>query len=381
MKTPYYLYEEEVIERQVQLVHTFFNGTHYYPYFAVKANANPSLIRILHQQGFGMDIISPGEWFAADQAGVNSTEMIWNGNVKKEEEKHFFINRGIGTVNIDSLLEIQQWSDFLKDIETKPAFFLRVNPSIDAETHPYISTGKKSHKFGINRENLDKALDLANEYSLPIKGLHAHIGSQITKPEILAKAYQEMIELSEHHHFSAVNLGGGWGIPYQDNVSLDLKTLRELVLPYLTKLSVLCELGRFIIAQAGSYIVKVEDVRYQDAKHAMVITDGGMHHFIRPALYQASHSFTITQPANTAATHLSIMGRLCESGDILANGIDKPPKIGSLIIIHQAGAYGFSMASRYNGFPLAGEYLMKKNGEIICIRQPERDDSFFEKVI
>ncbi|MDD4663846.1 MAG: diaminopimelate decarboxylase [Caldisericia bacterium] len=371
MNTPYYLYREEVIERQIQQVHAFFSGSVYRCYFAVKSNANPVLLRYLHERGFGMDVISQGEWYAAHLAGVKGAEMIWNGNVKKEEEMSFFLDDKVGLVNIDSFREIEQWGRIHQTHHTTPSLFIRINPSIDAGTHPYISTGNKAHKFGIGTERLDEALDLAKSYSLRIDGLHAHIGSQITDPEILAKAYQEIILLSEAYGFPAVNLGGGWGIPYMDGNSLDLNTLRQLTLPYLTKLPVLCELGRYIVAQAGSYVVKVEDVRFIDQQHVMVITDGGMHHFIRPALYQAKHTFTVTQPSQAGFYQLSIMGRLCESGDILASGIDMVPEIGSLLYIHQAGAYGFSMASRYNGFPLPGEYLQKKSGETVCIRQPE----------
>jgi len=373
MKTPYYLYREEVIENQIQKVRAFFSGSVYRCHFAVKSNANPVLLRYLHEQGFGMDVISQGEWQAAHLAGVKGAEMIWNGNVKKEEEMSFFLDDGIGIVNIDSFREIEQWGRMHQKQPTIPSLFIRINPSIDAGTHPYISTGNKAHKFGIGIDKLDEALDLAKSYSLRIEGLHAHIGSQITDPEILAKAYQEIITLSEQYDFSTVNLGGGWGIPYQDVHALDLGALRHRVLPILKRISVYCELGRFIIGEAGSYVVKVEDVRFLDSKHVMVITDGGMHHFIRPALYQAKHTFTVTQPSEAGVYQLSIMGRLCESGDILASGMDMIPEIGSLLYVHQAGAYGFSMASRYNGFPLPGEYLQKKSGEIVCIRQPEND--------
>jgi len=374
MNTPYFLYREDVLERQINQVHAFFSGTRYQCFFAVKANANPTLLRYLHNHGFGMDIISQGEWYATQLAGVKSHEVVWNGNVKQEEEIDFFITKQIGMVNIDSFKEIEQWGRIQVKHRQTPSLFIRVNPSIDAGTHPYISTGNQGHKFGITIGKLKEALELANSLSLKIDGLHAHIGSQITNPAILGEAYQEIIALAEDHDLPSVNLGGGWGVPYQDGLSLDVTALRQLTLPFLRRLPVYCELGRFLIAESGTYVVRVEDVRYTDSQHAMVITDGGMHHLIRPALYQASHSFTVTQASQKGKIHLWIMGRLCESGDILASGHGDIPEIGSLLLIHQAGAYGFSMASHYNGFPLPGEYFQKKSGEIICIRHPERSD-------
>ncbi len=379
--TPFYCYDESMMIKRIQEMFTFFQGIRAYPTFAVKANANPHLLSIFVREGLGMDVISRGEWLAARRAGADPKNIVWNGNVKQLDEMQFMIKEGLGWANVDSFHELEKWNR-VKGLDPSglPGLFIRINPSIGADTHPSIATGKGEHKFGISCKELPDVMAYASQFHLPVVGMHVHIGSQITAVEPLIEAMKIVSQEAKTYGLSKINIGGGWGIAYAEGSSLDLSKLRKEAFSILSSFKVWCELGRFLLGEAGWYIVRVGETRLSEGS-TLVITDGGMHHLLRPSLYQARHTFSLVGSDSEEQGKLKIMGRLCETGDVLVpEGEGVIPNEGDLIAIHQAGAYGFSMASHYNAFPLPSEWLVKKDGRVKCIRHQEAPDAFLQAV-
>ena len=379
VNTPFFLYHESMIQSRIEDVLNVFSAVDFQPTFAVKANANPFLLSMFHAYGIGADFISRGEFESSRAGGIPTSKMTWNGNVKSEDDMLFFSKQGIQNVNIDSIEELQKWGRLKKNRNIPlPSLFLRINPSIEVSTHPYIKTGMKHHKFGISLHDIDTCLRIAQEVGLPLQGFHIHIGSQITDSNSFEKAYLTISKLSRQYGFSDINIGGGWGIPYFDGKQLDLKHMKSIVTSLFSHFRIWCELGRYLIGEAGWYIVRACENRDSEIE-TMCITDGGMNHLLRPSLYKAHHSFSSTDPISQKKS-VRIMGRLCETGDILVpSTVQICPKEGSLIAIHQSGAYGFSMANHYNGFPLPAEVFLSQNGEWTIIRKAESNSRFLDQ--
>lgn len=371
--TPLYLYKEQLIIQQTKLAKNVIGARDCFFTYAVKANNNPHLLKLIHENGFGMEIATPGEFSIALKAGVSPFEMIWNSNGKTREQIDFFVKNGIGAVNIDSIEEMELWQTATLDNspERITQFFLRVNPCVDPVTHPYLATGITDSKFGIHENLIPEALLRAKEMNIIFSGLHTHIGSQITDHITFSDVYSRMFDLSAEYGFQQVNLGGGWGINYSDK-TLNLDEISKTIQRMNFNCRILMELGRFIIGEAGSYIVKVVQVKWSGSKH-FVVVDGGMNHLIRPALYGAIHPYEVLGDKGSYSPEFDIVGPLCESGDFLikkAKGL--LPKTGSIIIFKCAGAYGYSMANHYNGTSKPAEVLLTAHGEVKEIRERER---------
>jgi diaminopimelate decarboxylase len=379
--TPFFLYHESMIQSRIEDVLHVFSAIDFRPTFAVKANANPFLLSVFQAYGIGADFISRGEFEASRAGGIPTNQMTWNGNVKSEEDMLFFSKQHIQNVNIDSIYELQKWGQLKSNHDLPlPSLFLRINPSIEVSTHPYIKTGMKQHKFGISLNDIDFCLRTAQDYGLTIRGFHIHIGSQITDSHSFEKAYSYISKLSQHYGFSDINIGGGWGIPYFEKNHLDLKHMKSIASSLFSGFCIWCELGRYLIGEAGWYIVRACENRDSETE-TMCITDGGMNHLLRPSLYKAHHSFSSTDPIPQKKS-VRIMGRLCETGDILVpSTVQNCPAQGSLIAIHQSGAYGFSMSNHYNGFPLPAEVFLSQNGKWKIIRKAESNTSFLEQCL
>jgi diaminopimelate decarboxylase len=370
--TPFYLYEENTIRRQIDQVKEVVEGLQSQVTYALKANANPELLRIIHRQGLEMEVATPGELKLAINAGSKASEIIWNSNGKTPEHIDFFCQQGIGSVNIDSLEEMDLWINPLQKHPNAAniRFFLRINPNIDPKTHPYLSTGLLTSKFGIQESLIPQGIHKARDLKIPLVGFHAHIGSQITTVNPLQEIYTRMFALSKQHGFDQVNLGGGWGIPYTGE-PLSLSALSETLHLVGQGFKISMELGRFIIGESGTYVTKVCSTKWSGSRH-FVVLDGGMNHLIRPALYGAIHPYEFLKETEVYCDDFDIVGPLCESGDILVkNARGYLPKVGSLVAIKMAGAYGYSMASHYNGTGRPCEVLIEKNGTIREIRARE----------
>jgi len=370
--TPTYVYFADTIREKARRVLEVFENLEVLPTFAVKANGNPVLLRILRDAGYGMDVVTPGELIASELAGVSMDKIVWNGNGKTEEEMKFFLLKGVKMVNVDSFEEMELWRKMKAcDID----FFIRVNPDVDPKTHPHISTGLKKHKFGIPLNSLE---DFLKKFSdMNVVGLHVHIGSQITDVSPFVEALSKVIEASDKYGFKSINIGGGWGINYEGK-ELNLEEFKEKVIPLLKGKKVIFEIGRYIIGPAGVLLLRV--VRVKKGNKNFIVADGGMNTLIRPSLYSAYHNIKILG-RNEDVKKFDVVGPLCESGDIL--GIDRylpEPEEGDLLIVENAGAYGFSMSNNYNSTLKPAEVLVDGD-RVYLIRKREGLDDLFRNVI
>jgi diaminopimelate decarboxylase len=352
--TPLYVYDANEIRKRVRFAKGVFESLNANIVFALKANGNPAILKVMAQEGIGADVVSRGELLAAKMAGMQS--IVWNGNGKQPEDITHFINKSIEYVSIDSLEELPLWDgiDVIK--------LLRVNPDVDPHTHPHISTGLKTHKFGVSLDKIGKVVDR-------IDGLHVHIGSQITDVDPFLEAYSRVYDCARKFGLKFIDLGGGWGIDYTGE-QLDIERLKagteEIFADYDGKL--IAELGRFIIGPAGYLVARVVSLKPSDK--IFVVTDAGMNTLIRPVLYDAHHRIKTLKGTGKTVT-VDVVGPLCESGDVLARDRRmEVPIPGSVIVFENAGAYGFSMANNYNGMPLPAEVLVDgEDYRIIRTRQ------------
>ncbi len=371
--TPVYVYfEEEIIER-AKTVLKIFEGVNILPTFALKANNNPRLLAVLRDQGFGADVVTPGELLGALKAGVDPRNVVWNGNGKTPSQKSFFLDRGVSKINVDSIEEFERlWRD--EDLE----LFLRINPGIDSKTHEHISTGMEEHKFGVH---VEKAREFLRRNRERFVGLHVHVGSQITDVEVFERTYESVVGLSREFGFHMVNIGGGWGIDYGDGKSLDLERYSEVVRDLLGDFElVILEIGRFIMAPAGVLLAEVVHVKRGREKD-FVVLNTGMSHLIRPPLYNAKHRITFLETGNERS-RFDVVGYLCETGDFLLKNVEGHlPKTGSLALIHDVGAYGYSMSSNYNSIPRPPEVLVRGDGNVDLIRKGESLEDLYRSVV
>ncbi len=374
--TPVYVYSHEEILKRINTVKDVFGSINLFPTFACKANNNPRIIEIFKKHGFGVDIVSLGEYKACKLAGVDDKNIVWNGNGKSRKEIEI-LSKKVGYVNIDSEEEYEIWSEVVSNAE----FFLRTNPDVDVKTHPHISTGLKKSKFGIQIDEIDKIL---SQKKLNISGFHVHIGSQITDVEPFEEAISKVVDLSKKYGFSKVNIGGGWGIKYKDK-ELDISEYKQRIVPYLKNFDkVIIELGRYLIAPAGLLVLKVEYVKKTRDK-TFVVLDGGMNVLTRPAMYNAYHEINVLDPESSEKNTVDVVGPLCESGDIIAYERNlEIPKVGSYIIVRDVGAYGYSMSNNYNSMPRPAEVIVyEENGNFNfkLIRRREEIEEMFKTIV
>lgn len=361
--TPLYVYDAEKIRKRIKKAKTVFEGLDAEIVFALKANNNPALLKIMAEEEIGADVVSRGELLASKMAGMN--RILWNGNGKTHEDIRHFVNQGLNIVCIDSLQELPLW-DGVNVIK-----LLRVNPDVDARTHPHISTGLRAHKFGVPIEKVSEVADR-------IDGIHLHIGSQITDVEPFFDAYSKALDCAKQYGFKYIDLGGGWGIDYEGR-ELDIESLQkgisEIFAGFDGKL--IAELGRFIIGPAGYLVTKVVSVK--PSEKIFIVTDAGMNALIRPVLYDAHHRIQVLASTKKTVT-ADVVGPLCESGDILARGRKlEVPIPGTAIVLENAGAYGFSMANNYNGMPFPAEVLVDGE-EVKLIRRRQSIEELFTNV-
>ena len=373
--TPTYVYFEETLRKRSRLVKEVFEGVNLLPTFAVKANNNPVLLRILREEGFGMDVVTKGELLAAKLAGVPSRSIVWNGNGKSRDQMEYFLREDVRIINVDSFEEMEIWKELNPEgVE----YFIRVNPEVDAKTHPHISTGLKKHKLGIPLEDLDSFMERFG--SMNIRGLHVHIGSQITRVEPFVEAFNKVVRASERYGFEEINIGGGWGINYSGE-ELDLSSYREKVVPALKRFKrVIIEIGRYIVAPSGYLLLRVVLVKRRHNK-AFVVVDGGMNALIRPALYSAYHRIFVLGKQGKEM-RADVVGPLCESGDVIAYDRELPEvEPGDIIAVENAGAYGYTMSNNYNSTTRPAEVLVGENGRISLIRRRETEMDIFKDVV
>lgn len=363
--TPTYVYSRAHIEAQYLAFADALVGMPHLVCFAVKANSNLGVLNVLARLGAGFDIVSGGELERVLAAGGSPEKIVFSGVGKTREDMRRALEVGVHCFNIESTDELERLQIVAAELGVRAPISLRVNPDVDAGTHPYISTGLKENKFGIAIADAEdvyvRAAQLPN---LEVLGVDCHIGSQLTTLEPFIDALDRLLALVDRLgdcgiYLRHIDLGGGVGVRYRDEepplVADYIKTVRERLEG--RDLALMFEPGRYIVANAGVLLTQVEYLKHTEHKD-FAIVDAAMNDLIRPALYQAWMDVTAVRPRDTAARSYDIVGPICETGDFLAKGRELALEEGDLLAVHSAGAYGFVMSSNYNTRGRCAEVLV-----------------------
>lgn len=376
--TPFYLYSFNTLKRHFTVFDEAFRGIPHLVCYSAKANSNIAIIRIFVNLGGGVDVVSGGELYRALKAGSDPQKIVFSGVGKSGDEIDYALNVGILMFNVESLEELFTINERAECLKKKAPISIRVNPDIDPKTHPYISTGLKKNKFGIDITQALNAYRIANELpNLEVVGVDCHIGSQLVKVEPIVEALKKLKQLVENLRKSGLSikyldLGGGLGITYEDEepphpVEYASKILDE-IRGFDCKL--ILEPGRVIVGNAGILVTKVLYTKENEQKH-FVIVDAGMNDLVRPSYYGSYHQICPVKKMNREEIVADIVGPICESSDFFAKDRRVPKfQSGDLVAIMSAGAYGFSMSSNYNSRPRIAEVLVKED-EMHIIRKRE----------
>ncbi|HEG2606888.1 diaminopimelate decarboxylase [Campylobacter sp. W0066.1] len=375
--TPFYIYDFDKIKERFTMLKDAFKARKSQIFYAVKANSNLSVLKLLASLDSGFDCVSAGEIYRALKAGAKNYKIIFSGVGKNADELKYALEQNILYVNLESYEEMLLLEQIAKESQKIARVSIRVNPNVDAKTHPYISTGLHENKFGVDIESAKKMyLYAKNSQFLEPVGVHFHIGSQILDissiheaSAIVAKLVKELLALKINIKF--FDIGGGLGVCYKDEQEPNLYDYAQGILASLQGLDVCIgmEPGRFLVANAGEFVTKVLYEKFNDKKR-FVIVDGAMNDLLRPSLYSAYHEIKLLSE-NKEESLCDIVGGVCESGDFLAKDRKlAKTKAGDLIIVKSAGAYGFSMSSNYNTRNRVCE-LACENGTVRMIRKRE----------
>lgn len=373
--TPCYVYSKKAIE---QNWHEYASKIKHI-FYAVKANSNLSILAILAKLGSGFDTVSGGEIQRVLLAGGKPNKIVFSGVGKTTAELTMAIDLEIHSINIESIAELLRVQEIASQRNKIINVALRINPDVTANTHPYIATGSKNNKFGIDYSHAIEAYTLAsNLNNIKIQGISCHIGSQITSLEPFLQAIDQLLiiinKLAEQNiNIKIINIGGGLGVTYKDETPPSTHQYLDAILHKLSNhdLEIHLEPGRSIIANAGILLTRVEYIKTTGDNH-FAIVDAGMNDLIRPALYNSYHSVIPVKqnPTDIKTTNYSIVGPVCESSDFLAKNRQLNLKSGDLLAVETCGAYGFSMSSNYNTRPKCAEILVDNDkAKIICRRE------------
>ncbi|GFM54741.1 diaminopimelate decarboxylase [Pseudomonas capsici] len=363
--TPTYVYSRAHIEAQYRAYADALSGMPHLVCFAVKANSNLGVLNVLARLGAGFDIVSRGELERVLAAGGKADKIVFSGVGKTREDMRRALEVGVHCFNVESTDELERLQVVAAELNVRAPISLRVNPDVDAGTHPYISTGLKENKFGIAIADAEDVYVRASQLpNLEVLGVDCHIGSQLTTLEPFIDALDRLLDLVDRLgdcgiHLRHIDLGGGLGVRYRDEeppLAADyIKAVRERLAG--RDLGLMFEPGRFIVANAGVLLTQVEYLKHTEHKD-FAIVDAAMNDLIRPALYQAWMDVTAVRPRDGAARTYDIVGPICETGDFLAKGRDLALAEGDLLAVHSAGAYGFVMSSNYNTRGRTAEVLV-----------------------
>ena len=381
--TPCYVYSHATLVRHIRAYDSAFKNIPHLIAFAMKANSNLAILRLMAKEGSGVDIVSGGELFRALKAGVSPSKIVFAGVGKNVEEIRDALKAEILMFNIESSAEMHAINDVAASVGKIAPVALRINPDIDPKTHPYISTGLKKSKFGIASDRALEEFRVASTLRhIHVVGVHAHIGSQLTEVTPFVESLKKVLALVDQlkgqgTNIRYLNIGGGLGITYSDEKPPLPHELAEALSPLVKglDLTLVMEPGRVIVGNAGILVTKALYEKIGESKR-FVIVDAGMNDLIRPSLYSAYHDI---RPVSEALLHrpkhsVDVVGPVCESGDFLAKDRSLPEvKPGDLLAVMSAGAYGFVMASNYNSRPRVPEVLVNDN-EVHVIRARESYD-------
>ena len=378
--TPCYIYSHATLIRHIRAYDSAFKNIPHVIAFAMKANSNLAILRLMAKEGSGVDIVSGGELFRALKAGVPPSKIVFAGVGKNADEIRDALKAGILMFNIESSAEMHALNDVAASLGKTAPVALRINPDIDPKTHPYISTGLKKSKFGIAADRALEEFRMASTLRhIHVVGVHAHIGSQLTEVTPFVESLKKVLALVDTLKGQGItiqylNIGGGLGITYSDEKPPLPQELADAVSPLVKglDLTLVMEPGRVIVGNAGILVTKALYEKIGESKR-FIIVDAAMNDLIRPSLYSAYHDI---RPVSESLLHrpkhaVDVVGPVCESGDFLAKDRSLPEvKPGDLLAVMSAGAYGFVMASNYNSRPRVPEVLVR-DGEVHVIRERE----------
>jgi len=379
--TPLYVYDFDYIENRYTTLKDAFAGKKSIINYAVKANSNLSVVAHLAKLGAGADCVSIGEVNRALTAGVNKYKIIFSGVGKRDDEIREALEKDILLINLESEAEMKRVEMVAKELGKEARISIRVNPNIDPETHPYISTGLHENKFGVEIDMAKRMYIYANksEFLNPV-GIHFHIGSQLTKLTPIAESCAIVADLVRSLKAIKIDIkffdvGGGIGVVYDDEVTIAAADYTQAIFQATKGLdvTVLCEPGRYMVANAGAFFTKVLYEKVNDGKR-FVIVDGGMNDLIRPSLYNAYHKIEAVG-VEGEKSEADVVGPVCESGDFFGKNVSLPAlKHNDLVVVHSAGAYGFTMASNYNTRAKAAEIAIEDGKDRLIRKRETYDD-------
>ncbi len=366
--TPSYVYSRAKILERYQAYDQAFGETPHRVCYAIKANGNLAILKLLAEAGAGFDIVSGGELFRVLRAGGDPSRVIFSGVGKTAQEIDYALEHNIRSFNCESEPELALIDSLAARRQAKARVALRVNPDVEAATHPYISTGLRKHKFGIDIAQAEAVYERAKSLAhLELEGVSCHIGSQITELEPMLEVFGKMVALVERLRsrglpIHTLDLGGGLGVRYKPEdkalcISEFIRAMCSKVAGH--KLEILIEPGRSIVAESGVLLTRVL-YRKSNGEREFVIVDAAMNDLIRPALYHAHHEIVPLRENQSGRITADVVGPVCESGDFLARGREMVNAMpGDLLAVCTAGAYGFVAASNYNARPRPPEILVE----------------------
>jgi len=379
--TPLYVYDFDAMKTQFEELKEAFRGRKSILAYAVKANSNLSVVKHFAQLGAGADCVSIGEVRRALMAGVPKYRIIFSGVGKRDDEIREAIESDILYINVESEAELGRVELIAKELGSTARISVRVNPNIDPKTHPYISTGLHDNKFGVEIDAAKRMYILAkNSANLDPVGIHFHIGSQLTELEPIYEAAVIVADLLRSLNAIDIDIkffdiGGGLGVQYRDETTIRPYDYAQAILAALKGIDVtiICEPGRFLTANAGYFLTKVLYEKRNGEKR-FVVVDGAMNDLIRPSLYKAYHR--IEALGNGGETsEADVVGPVCESGDFLAKNYPLPPlEHNDLLVVHSAGAYGFGMGSNYNTRGRSAEVAVEAGTDRLIRRRENFED-------
>jgi diaminopimelate decarboxylase len=381
--TPCFVYSRAALEQALRNYDQAFGQRPHLICYAMKANSNLAILNLFARMGSGFDIVSGGELARVIAAGGHPAKTVFSGVGKTRDDMRQALSAGVMCFNVESESELERLNDVAREMGRKAPVSIRVNPDVDAKTHPYISTGLKENKFGVAFGEALRIYRKAHALdSLKVVGIDCHIGSQLTELAPFVDAFRKVLELvdtlaAEGIELKHLDLGGGLGIRYRDEMPPSPDSYVKALLDCVgdRRQEILLEPGRSLVGNAGLLLTRVEYLKHGDARNFAVV-DAAMNDLIRPALYDAYHEIRQIKPSTAGSKRYEIVGPVCETGDFLAHDRELALSEGDLLAVMSAGAYGMSMSSNYNSRPRAAE-VMVDGGDVHLIRDRERIEQLF----
>lgn len=384
--TPTYVYDETIIRRQCRTLRQHLEGLPLSLLYAMKANSSPAVLRVIADEGLGIDAVSPAELLLALRCGFPADRILFSANNMTDDEMHMAHGQGV-LLNIGELSRLDRFGEAYPGAEV----CVRLNPQVGAGHHVYVVTAGERSKFGIPIEQLDDVQAIAARRGLRIVGLHQHIGSGILDSRSFWEAISVLLDAARaFSHLRFLNFGGGLGIPYKpDDAPLDFENFRSHIVTPLqdfqarhpADLTFWFEPGRYLVAEAGVLLVQVNTIK-KTTTRTFAGTDSGMGHLVRPAIYGAYHGlYNLSNPEGPVEPY-DVTGNICESGDLFAR--ERPVQAireGDVLAVLDAGAYGMAMASEYNLRPRPAEVMLAADGTHRLVRRRPSDDEMVARML